>query len=180
MIDENQYTIHHEFSEGRMEDDTSAVNSIKKHIEDRSNPFTDTQEFPISFSTGKKLEKKLVGNLIENVKIGEEEYVKFKRDRLENKSVKLLDRISNVKMTAKPTITHIKMPDIRKETTMFLRIVEIARMRSFDLHSLLCKEITTTSFFLLKDGFLRKPQKSDFAREVKECCKKDIVSTIPK
>ena len=82
-------------------------------------------------------------------------------------------------MTEKQQNTQMKMPDIKKETTLFLRIVEIARMRGYDLHSLLSKEITTTSFFMLKDGFLRKPQKSEFARELKECCKEDIVSTIP-
>ena len=179
LVEENEYNIHHEFCESQTKEDTSDVNDLMKHIVERCNPLTDTQEVPINFSNGKKLEKELVASLMESVKIGEKEYDKFKEERLEEKSANILDRISNVKMTEKQTNKRLKMPNIKKETTMFLRVVEIALIRGFDLHALLRKEITTTSFFLLKDGYLRNPQKSEFARELKECCKKDEVKSIP-
>ena len=41
-------------------------------------------------------------------------------------------------------------------------------MRNYDISYLLQHEITSTSFFLTKNGMLRKSQKSELTREIKK------------
>jgi len=94
----------------------------------------------------------------ECVEIGEEEYRKFKIEQLEDKSVKLFDKITNVK-PGDDSEKRIKCTDIKKETIEFMRHIDIARMRNYDISYLLQHEITSTSFFLTKDDMLRKSQK---------------------
>ena len=49
-----------------------------------------------------------------------------------------------------------------------LRIVDIARARCYNINVLLSYEVTSTSFFLTKDGFLRAASnKSDFLTEIR-------------
>ena len=47
-----------------------------------------------------------------------------------------------------------KKVDIAKETVKFMRNVDYARLRNFDIKNLLRYEITSTSLFLTKDGFM--------------------------
>ena len=49
-----------------------------------------------------------------------------------------------------------------------MRMIDFARTRNFDITDLLEYELSSTSFFLSKDGFLRKPQKSDLLTRIKK------------
>ena len=60
-----------------------------------------------------------------------------------------------------------KAPDIKEETVNFLRTADYSRLRGFDVGYLLTHEIVATSYYLTKDGELRKSPKSEFARELK-------------
>ena len=59
-------------------------------------------------------------------------------------------------------------PDLTKETIHFLRIIDYSRLRNLDVSEILKYEIVTTSFYLTKDGELRKLPKSELQRELKE------------
>ena len=48
-----------------------------------------------------------------------------------------------------------------------MRYVDYARIRNYDIKSHLQYELTT-SFFLIRDGYLRKPRKSGLATELKK------------
>ena len=106
--------------------------------------------------------------MIKCIEIGEREYAEFKKDRLQEKSVKLFDSIHNVKfnVASKHNASQQHL-DLKKETLKFMRVIEIARLRGYDLAALLQHEITTTSFFLAKDDNLKKSPKSEFGREMK-------------
>ena len=67
-----------------------------------------------------------------------------------------------------------KPPDVNKETLSFLRTIDIARVGEYDLQVLLQYETTSCSFYLTKDGNLRKSPKSDLATELKRS-----LATIP-
>jgi len=171
---DDEYAIHHEFSNSRTEEDISSVQKMVEYISTRGNPFIDVHEMPRNFATGKQIDGPLAEHMMKCVEIGEKEYAGFKETRLQKKTVKLFDTIPNVKHTSTKPKTYEKVLDVKRETLAFLRVIEIARMRGYDLGTLLQYEITNTSFFLEKDGTLRKSQKFEFAKELKRS-----LETIP-
>ena len=173
IINEDEYSIHHEFSMSRTETDVSAVNQMMDYIKNRGNPFEDSNPLPRNFKTGELMREPLAKSLIRAVETGEREYSVFKDKRLETKSIKLFDTIQNVKLEEKQCSAK-KPPDVNKETLSFLRTIDIARLREYDLQVLLQYEITSCSFYLTKDGNLRKSPKSDLATELKRS-----LATIP-
>ena len=95
-----------------------------------------------------------------------EPYSDFKTTRLQDKSKKLFDPINKSFKQSKASVTPRKV-DIKKETITALKlIIDYARLRNYDIRELLCHELTSTSFFLMQDGYLRKPTKSEFSREI--------------
>ena len=87
----------------------------------------------------------------------------FYKYRLEEKTIKLFDKIplkrKSTKNVSSSSSSTSKL-DLKKETVSFMRMIDFARTRNFDIKDLLEYELSSTSFFLSKDGFLRKPQKS--------------------
>ena len=173
IINEGEYSIHHEFSMSRTETDVSAVNRMMDYIKSRGNPFEDSNPLPRNFKTGELMGEPLAKSLIRAVETGEREYSVFKDKRLETKSIKLCDTIQNVKLQEKQCSAK-KPPDVNKETLSFLCTIDIARRREYDLQVLLQYDITSCSFYLTKDGNLRKSPKSDLATELKRS-----LATIP-
>ena len=49
-----------------------------------------------------------------------------------------------------------KYNDILKETTAFIGNIDYARLRDYRIANFIKYEITSTSFYLTKDGFLHK------------------------
>ena len=99
---------------------------------------------------------------------GEKLYKKYRQDRMVDKSAKLFDRIQ------KPKILNVKVKedepkvDLQAETLALVRVVDVARGQGYDVKELLSDEITSSSFFLTKEGFMRKADKSDLIREFKD------------
>ena len=60
-----------------------------------------------------------------------------------------------------------------------MRNIDYARLRDNSLTNLLKYETTSTSFYLTKDGFLRKHKKSEFATVIKEPFKNECLSEVP-
>ena len=60
-----------------------------------------------------------------------------------------------------------KTPDINKEKLAFMRTIDIARFRGYNLDLLLQHELTSTSFCLNKVENMRKSEKSELLRELK-------------
>ena len=59
----------------------------------------------------------------------------------------------------------------------FLQTVDYARVRGFDLRSMLKSEISTTSFYLTKDGYICKPNK--LSTELKMLLPGNIPTSLP-
>ena len=70
------------------------------------------------------------------------------------------------------------MHDLAKETVKFLRHIDYARLRDFDLKILIGYEITSTCFYLTKRGFIRNPNKSELVTELKSMIK-NIPTYLP-
>ena len=61
----------------------------------------------------------------------------------------------------------------------FLRYIDYARLRQFDLELFMESEITPIYFYLTKDGLIRKPNKSEFTTELKTMVSKPIPTSLP-
>ena len=85
--------------------------------------------------------------------LGQQIYADFYQSRLDKKSVKLFDNIPKTRKTTKSESLIIKF-DLNKEAVNFLRKVDFARLRKYDIKHLLTYEISSTSFYLTKDGYL--------------------------
>ena len=72
-----------------------------------------------------------------------------------------------------------KPPDVNKETIHFLQTIDYSRLCNLDIVDLLKHEIILTSFYLTKDGELRKWPKSELARELKNLLEKPCPVEIP-
>ena len=72
-----------------------------------------------------------------------------------------------------------KPPDVNKETIHFLQMIDYSRLCNLDIVDLLKHEIVLTSFYLTKDGELRKSPKSELARELKNLLEKTCPVEIP-
>ena len=109
---------------------------------------------------------------------GKVAYEKFTEERLEIKSTKLFDTILKSRASFKKGKPW-KAPTIEEETVTFLRTVDYARLRGFNLEYLMTHEIVATSYYLTKDEELRKSPKSKFARELKNLFEKPCPTNVP-
>ena len=66
-----------------------------------------------------------------------------------------------------------------KETVKFLRDIDYARLRDFDLKILISYEISPTCFYLIKRGLIQKANKFELMTELKSSIKKNIPTHLP-
>ena len=120
--------------------------------------------------TGTKVEKTTSDYLINCIDIGEKAYCDFHKSRLEMKTAVLFYTIPK-SPGLKKIATRTPKYDIKKETVAFIRNIDYARLRNNDIKILLQYELTSTSFYLTKDSYLRKPQKYELGQEIRKCMK---------
>ena len=118
---DDEYSLHHEFSQPFTEVDKTVVNVMIKYISEHGNPFDAFKTSPKNLVTGEQLKKENSSHHLKCVEIGEAEYRKFKAERLEDKSVKLFDKITNVKH-GNDSKKRIKCTDIKKETIEYVNM----------------------------------------------------------
>ena len=134
---EDQYSLHHEFSETATQDEREAVAKMIQFVEERGNPFDVSSTKMKNLSSGEQLDPKLVDFRIKCTIKGEEEYQKFKEERLEKKSVKLFDLIPKLVMENGSKQQKKRKIDVNKLTVEFMRQVDITRTRNYHLRELL-------------------------------------------
>ena len=148
--------------------DNQCILKMVNFITDRYNPFVLTdQDQVINFSTGKHLPEAKVELNLKCITEGCKEYNNFRDQVFKQKSKQLLHPLSKKKfMKGK---TDIRSVDAAKETSSAQRIIEIGRKRGYSIDSLLTYELTSTSFFLTKDGELHKTNKSELVHVIEKC-----------
>ena len=116
--------------------------------------------------------------LLGSVTKGKEAYDRFIKEHLDCKSVKLFDKIPMTRKT-KEMGKNWKPPNVNKETIHFLQMIDYSRLCNLDITDLLKHKIVSTSFYLTKDGELRKSPKPKLARELKNLLEKPCLVEIP-
>ena len=163
---EDEYSLHHEFSEKLSETDQTYIQQLVDYISDRGNPFDPENSTMKNLVTGATLDAATTSFLLDFVVEGTEAYDKFVKECLDCKSVNLFDKIPMTRKIKKMG-KNWKPLDVNKETIHFLWMIDYSRLRSLDIADLLKHEIVSTSFYLTKDGELRKSPKSELVRELK-------------
>ena len=69
-----------------------------------------------------------------------------------------------------------KKIDVKKEKISAIRSIDYARLRDYSIAELLKFELTSTAFFLMKDGYLRKSTKSELAKEIEKAL--EVMPTV--
>ena len=162
----------------RIEVDKRCANHLACYVQERGNPFDVKEDAIKNLVTGTTLSDEATSFFLNCFTKGKENYDKFMKERLQDKETKLFDAIPKTRSTTQKGKIW-KAPDVKKETINFLRIVDYSRLREFDVQYLLSYEIVSTSFYLTKDGSLRKSPKSELAREVKNLLGESCPATVP-
>ena len=167
---EDEYSLHHEFSQRITDADEDCIKKIIDYILPRGHPFNIIKRGVQNIVTGIQLQEKTSKFLISCIAIGESAYQHFRTYRLDQKTIKLFETIPKSQLSSQSSLSK-KAPkiDVKQETIKFMRHIDYARLRNYNVHKLLQYEITCTSLFLTKDKFLRKPAKSACKRNFERC-----------
>ena len=123
-----------------MASDKTSVAALMKNILQRGNPFTSEKSQIRNIATGATLEKEEEDFLVECINLSRAARNEFYQSHLEEKALQLFDTIPKTKRKTKKKISQIKY-DIAKETVKFLRHIDYARLRGFDIGPLMASEI---------------------------------------
>ena len=174
----DEYSLHHEFSEKLSETDQTYIQELVGYISDSRNPFHSENTTMKNLVTGATLNAESMSFLLGSVAKGKEAYDKFVKECLDCKSVKLFDKIPMTRKT-KVMGKNWKPPNVNKETIHFPQMIDYSRQRILDIADLLKHEIVLTSFYLTKDGELRKSPKPELARELNNLLENSCPVDVP-
>ena len=174
---ENEYSLHHEFSDAVTSLDVEHVTNIVSFIKSHKNPFNGRNEIS-NIVTGAVFNSDDSSYLVNCMQIGEDAYQKYIKQRFIEKSKQLFDVIHKTFKRKKVSVA-TKSPDIQKENLKALKFIDYARLRNYNVEELLKYELASTSFYLTKDNLLRKTQKSELGRSLEEKLKKSIPAEVP-
>ena len=140
----------------------------------RGNPFNPEQPKGImNIPNGTILEKDEEDFLINYISPGKTTRNELYESCLTEKNKQLLETISKTKKSTMK-MGEKKVYDLTKQTAKFLRHINYARLRNFDLKILMCYEVPPTCFYLRKRGLIRNPIKSELTTELKSMITKNI------
>ena len=145
LNEESEYSLHHGFSVAITETDEICVNQLVEYISKHGNPFS-TENYDIqNLATGAQLDKKDSQFLLNVIAIGESAYAEFRKTRLEEKTAQIFDNIPKTRISTKLSAKKNKS-DIIKETANFIRNIDYARLRNYNIANLLKYEMTKYIF----------------------------------
>ena len=183
LDDENEYSLHHEFSDATTKHDEKCVSAMTSYILQKGNPFDLSGDGNLkNFVTGKLAETEHRLRLLTCVERGEEAYETFRKTRFEEKSHKLFDPIPKMHAGLKRKKSKNVTVDAQRETCDALHYIDIARDRGYSIAHLLIFELTSrptgTSLYLTKDRFLRKSNKSELTKAIEKKLAKPALQVV--
>ena len=151
MDEDDEYSLHYEFSDRITKVDKHSIAALTWEPWERGNPFNLEQPKGImNTETGAILEKDKEDFLIHSVLLGKAARNEFYESRLTEKNIQLLETIPKTRKSTKKK-SEKKEYDLAKETVKFLRHIDYAHLRYFDLKILMGYEISPTAFTLQKE-----------------------------
>ena len=139
---DDEYSLHHEFSNATKKEDIESVESIKKYAASYQDPFDiSLMKNVTNNATGEMPEKFEIEYLLNSVEHGETLYKQFVETRLIEHSKSLFDTLTK-RNKKEPVSSSDKPVDIEKENVKALKYFDIARTRNFNVQELLTYELS--------------------------------------
>ena len=159
---DDEYSLHHDFSDAVTVQDIKLVENIITFVEQRSNPFKKDSCCNVikNIATGTVINQNTTGILISYTESGKAAYEKFIDKRFSRKSKKLFDVIPKIKTIGRKD-TLSKPLDVQKQNVKALKYIDYAHLRLYEIRKLLKYELAPVSLYLTKDNELRKPDKHE-------------------
>lgn len=178
LNDEDECSLHHEFSTATTKHDEISIKQMLAYIQERDNPFDLLNNKKMrNFVTGKETSDEKSKYLLNCISLGQQAYEEFVKTRFKDKEKSLFDPIK--KTSKQHKICKDSTADIQKDTNNALHIIDIARARGYDISQLLTYEITSNSYYLTKDGYLRKSLKSELTHVIEKRLKEPAPQKVP-
>lgn len=178
--DENEFSVHYEFSPSVTSSDFSCVGLLITWItEHNQNPFNPSSPClqHRSIFTGCIISHELTSYLLDSISKGKLLYKSYVEERLleTDKQLPLQTKISQSFSKVMKSINKSDQPiKSQEESNRFLRTVEVAFERGYSLQLLLCSEITKIPLYLFSgDGLFKKTQKADLGKMLKSYSKEN-------
>jgi hypothetical protein len=168
---EGELTLHHDFNPSTASKTVEMVEDITQYLLKVSNPLQD-QVVLKNILTGETVVNINIDKLLLCLKEGSSACAKFIDERLRNRSKSIHSTINKIKFASpKATFNVVSKVDIKEETIKALMFIEYGCHRGFAVEELLQHEITNSAFFLVdKNGYLKKPTKSQLGTELLKLC----------
>ena len=137
LNNDDEYASLHESSKSITEQDEKCVGAIIDYFSQWENSLTTLSSQPITnIVTNEQIDVESITFLLQYLKLGETAYNLFNKYRLQEKTTKLFDTISNIRTVKRSSIC-VPIFDIKKETASFMRYIDYARTRNYDIKNLL-------------------------------------------
>ena len=133
LNDNDEYSIHHEFSDSITESEERDIESIRSFLSSSSDIFSSG---PLAnVVTGIELPKENVEYLLSCYEEGDTSYTSYRQKRLIDCNVKLFDRIPKPRLQKKMK-QKLKL-DLAAEKLTLVRTVDVARAQGYDIKKIL-------------------------------------------
>ena len=162
LLIDDEYSLHHDFSDAVTVQDIKLVENIITFVEQRSNPFKKDSYCNVikNIATGTVINQNSKAILISCTKSGQAVYEKFIDERFSGKSKKLFDVIPKLKTIGRKD-TLIKPLNVQKQHVKALKYIDYARLRLYEIRKLLKYELAPVSLCLTKGNKVIKPDKHE-------------------
>ena len=176
MVHLSQTTFHHgELQAPRIAKDEKAVSAVQNLIDSWNNPFAEDQNV-VSISKPKEAPDDVRRDLLQAQSIGEQEYQKFKRERLESTppKVKFHDPLKLKKLKTFSSLSKQKKIKtagraviLKTDRTLFTRMIIMGQSRKIDVRDLLSHSLGPLPWALATpEGLPRKTNKAALAAQL--------------
>ena len=141
---QDEYSTHHEFSSSTTASEESNIQTICQFLSKLGDIFHEGDLQNIV--TGEILDNGTKQFLLGCLERADKLFYDYSNNRIVLKNKMLFDRISK-EVIKKVISQNQQAKDIKKESMILLRSVDVARARAYDVKTLLSHEIASTSFF---------------------------------
>lgn len=170
-------SVHHDFRKGEIDATESNIGDMISYIMSHENPTVvlPTTECRLHhILTQEIVTNEIKESLLNMYDAGKKLYAEFRRERFVEKSKKLTDTIhrhnmksfKNLHSNMKPE--DIKRTDPKKELAKAQKVIDIARVREYDMKHLFTYDLVSTSYLFDAKGFMSNPQKSLLCTELEK------------
>ena len=170
--------VSHEFSANQTSANEEKIKDMITFIVSNENPMdvTNVVESKLhNILTQEIMTDEIRKDLLHIEETSQDLYTKFRKDRFIEKTDGISDTIHRTKLKTFKSI-HAddkrspvqKKNDLKKETAQAQKIIDIARIRDYDMKKLFCYDIIPSNYLFDKCDMMTGPQKSDLVRELEK------------